>query len=219
MKITTIAVLALMLSIATQIHAGTIVLDAVDRGWVANDGGSSGSITGNISYFVGDSGEFRVNNWFVFDLSGIGQPIISAELHLFNLVYVSSDPTETYTLFDVATDPAVLMSGLGGVPAFNDLGSGTIHGSYVASSADNNSTLVIPLNDAALGSLNSTLGMWATGGAITTLDNDIGTTEHLFTGTDMFPLNVSQLIITTIPAPAALPLLLMPAFFGRRRRS
>jgi len=198
-------------------NAGTIILDAIDRGWYANDGGH---LPSNLSYFVGNSTTgFIFRNWFVFDLTGIDQPIVSAELHLWNFSYFSVDPTETYTIFDVSTNLPDLVGGTGGIPAFNDLGSGSIYGSYLASDADDNSFLDIPLNGAALVSLNETAGQWATGGAFTTLDNDFGTLEQMFAGTGNLPLNFTQLIVTPIPAPAALPLLLMPALFGRRRRS
>jgi len=139
-------------------------------------------------------------------------------LQLWNFSYFSVDPTETYTLFDVSTSPSVLMSGLGGIPAFNDLGSGAILGSHLASSADDLSTIMIPLNAAALSSLNAASGFWATGGAITTLDNDLGTEENIFAATELFPLSSTRLVINTIPTPAALPLLLAPVLFSRRKR-
>jgi len=163
---------ALSLTILTPCApAGTVVLDAVDRGWYGNDGSAIPSST---NFIVGNASGGIFRNWFVFDLSVIDQPIISAELHLWNFVYVSSDPTETYTLFDVSTSPSVLMNGTGGIPAFNDLGSGSIYGSYLASSADDDSFIDITLNSASLVSLNETAGQWAVGGALTTLDNNIG---------------------------------------------
>jgi len=217
MKYLLIVIALATIAYAQIARADTIILDAVDRGWYASDGGS---FPDALSYFVGNSQNgFAHNNWFVFDLTGIDQPIVSAELHLFVTSYFSVDPTETYTLFDVTTDPSVLMNGTGGIPAFNDLGSGAIFGSHLASSADNQSFIDIALNPAAIGSLIETGGYWAVGGAITTLDNDPSTIERMFAATELLPLFATQLVINTIPTPGGLALFLAPMMvYARRRR-
>ena len=43
--------------------------------------------------------------------------------------YLGTDPSETFTLYDVSTPLGSLSAGTGGVAAFNDLGTGTVFGS------------------------------------------------------------------------------------------
>src|SRR5207245_1357721 len=92
---------------------------------------------------VGDHHDFAV-----FDFSGLGTPIASAQLQLFNPSgtptnpsggFSSFKPSETYTLFDVSTPIAALRaSNTGRTDIFTDLGSGVAYGSQVVSAADNN---------------------------------------------------------------------------------
>ncbi len=129
--------------------AATTTLSEVDRGWYDSTGYH---LTGNTNYYVGEgsiyeeptAGEYR--NWFVFDLSGISDTILSATLRLENTSYDSPDSTETYTLFDITTSLSSLTGGSGGVSAFNDLGGGTSYGFQTVSSADDFSLVDISLN-------------------------------------------------------------------------
>ena len=59
---------------------------------------------------LGSSGSDH-HNFYVFDLTGINQPVLGATLKLHNpsTGYGSPDPTENYSLFDVST-PIDLLS-------------------------------------------------------------------------------------------------------------
>jgi len=198
-----------------------IILPAVFRGkYDANGTAYVGSniFVGALDYF-GQSLEFR--NFFVFDLSEVLSVldlpqdfhdflqlrIVSAELYIYNpldgFLSTSSD-TETYNLnrvgtpFDGMGDPVVfkLIGGEAGSEIFTDLADGPGYGSYVASTAQNNNTLVIGLSSQrAIHDLNrkvsgSTDGgpfpdpnsrLFAVGGSISTL-YDVVDTEGLFGG-------------------------------------
>src|SRR5947207_11973228 len=88
--------------------AQTVTISHTDRGWYNNTGFHNPS---NPNYVVG--GDY--NNFFVFDLSGVTQPIASAKLALYvpsalaGPGYSSPDPSENYELHDVTTSIATLV--------------------------------------------------------------------------------------------------------------
>ncbi len=164
-------------------------------------------------------------NFFVFDISGITDTILTAELRAYNPSqsvvgdsgdgYRSLDPTEIYRMFDVSTDIGVLTGGTGGVSAFNDLGSGTTYGTRPFSSSDNGTIVSIMLNGNVVKDLNAASGLFALGGVITSLASGQGH-EHMFgftagpTGGTM-PVSdfTRELFITTrgsqsVPVPSTL---------------
>jgi hypothetical protein len=167
---------------AAPVAAQEAVLEAVDSGSYRWDGSSSPS---NTYYPAGDSASSGVaeqRNFFVFDLSGLPAPVLEASLALYNPSdppdpgdgYRSPDPFETYTLVEVTTDIATLTGGGSGLTwVFDDLGSGTLFGEVNITAADNGTLVRIPLNHDAVTSLNAAAGaggLWAIGGAVTTLD-------------------------------------------------
>src|SRR3569832_1430654 len=118
---------------------------AVGAGWYSNAGEH---VEFNDNYSVGGAQSgYTLNNYFLFDLSGVSGPITAAILRVYNpdtpvspgfpFGYTSSDPTENYALFDVSTATADLVSGYGvgslvGQAIFSDLGSGQIFGLFCA---------------------------------------------------------------------------------------
>lgn len=179
-------------------QAGVITLNAVDSGWY--NGGIHGS--GNDNYFVGEIGsEYR--NFFVFDLSSVGENILTAELRLYNPVngYSSPDATETYDLYDVTTAVGTLTADNGagnGSAVFADLGTGTQFGSRVVSGADNNTLVSILLNGSAVSNLNAASSLWAIGGRLSTVTP--GGSNEFFTGFTGGQF-ARELVLTTGPAP------------------
>ncbi|MBX3436052.1 MAG: PEP-CTERM sorting domain-containing protein [Planctomycetaceae bacterium] len=191
----------LFLGAGTTAQAAFITLDAINSGWHQHNGHHE---EGRTNYIVGDGGStLQFRNWFVFDLSGLTDTIIGAELRLFNPDiegFQSNDPTETYTLFEVLASSAALDAGrsLGdptGMAIFADLGDGLSYGSKIVSAADNNTIVSITLNANALASLNAASGHWIVGGSLTTLGNaqsewmfgatgDAGITRQLVLQTD-----------------------------------
>ncbi len=175
----TATVLIAILAVASIPAQGT-TLEAVDAGFYNQDGNHSPSLT-NYSAGKPAASAIRENrNFYVFDLSGISSPVTSATLTIYcpsdppdsGDGYKSQDPSETYTLFEVTTDITTLVTGGTGLTGvFDDLGGGIEYGMVDMSAADNGVMVSIPLNAGALGSLNAAAGgLWAVGGAVTTLD-------------------------------------------------
>jgi hypothetical protein len=149
------------------------VITASDTGWYDDSGGHTPS---NDNYLVGDASGTEYRNWMTFDLSGVGT-INSAILRAYLIDsppgtddgYLSDDPFETWSLWDVSTGIASLTGGSGGIGAFTDLGSGTSFGSVDVTALDVGGFVEVVLNSDALLALNAASSFWAIGGSVTTL--------------------------------------------------
>jgi hypothetical protein len=136
-----------------QTNTGTTVIRASDSGWYASYNGagyfSEGSHgSSNKNYSVGARGQYvdddpssyyEARDYFVFDLSGITGPIVSATLKLQDGCphCRSSGPPWMFSLFDVSTPiPDLESSWWSRADIFNDLGSGTVLGVRIATNAD-----------------------------------------------------------------------------------
>lgn len=208
-------IVVLLVALVVSATARSVTLDSVDSGWYRIDGSHTPS---NQNYAVGNFGGTYYNNFFVFDLSSQTEAITGATLSLFNpaLGYLSV-AAETYSVFDVSTDIAVLTAGTGGIGAFADLGSGTLLGSHVfETSATNAGFVSIPLNQAALAYLNVHIGgLVALGGAITTLNDDPNSIEHAFVTTGSPTcIGCKQLILDTTVVPVHTAAWLIAPAFG-----
>jgi hypothetical protein len=177
-------------------NVGSITLSAADSGWWDNTGDHSAS---NKNYVAGQSLPDIFRNYFVFNLGTVNQPIVSAQLRLFNPIGgYSGDSTETFTLFDVSTSLATLQaSGSGQVGIFNDLGSGTIYGAQNFQESDEREFKAVPMNSSGVSAINAALGgQLAFGGAITTIS---GTAAQQAFGSSLAAgrlLDTRQLILT-----------------------
>ena len=146
--------------------------NAQATGWYRDSGVS---VSGN--YIVGRRSNADVRNYAVFDLSQNEATVDSATLRLFNVDqsiapgdgYVGDDPSETYTVFDVLSDPAALEAGTLGSAGWVDLGNGAVFGEVEVSADDNGRFVEIELNANAIAAINAADGEFAIGGAITTL--------------------------------------------------
>lgn len=213
MKGTAIALGVVAITASTQ--AGVVIINTTDRGWYDDTGFHDPE---NDNYIVGNFGDFTWRNWFVFDLSTIDVQIVALQLRALNPVdgFFSGDAVETYVNYDVTTNLTDLVDGLGGLPAYDDLGSGTVYSSYEASESDNETIIVIDLNAAAVSDANAAAGgLWGIGGAITTLN---GGDEFLFGFTGGGNDADTQLVVTLIPAPGVLALLGLAGLVGPTRR-
>ena len=176
-------------------------LTQVNRGWYTGAGLHSGLT--NPNYITGECPDCNnggvpfFRDYFVFDLSEFSKNIVSATLCLEmpSNGYSSPDPSETYQLNDFVGDITALSNGVGGVPAFDDLGTGEVYGSRSISAADNGTLVMIDLNEAAVADMNAALGgLFALGGNLTTLN---ATSEREFVFGFTTSTNVTKLLVQT----------------------
>jgi large repetitive protein len=179
-------------------------LNATDRGWYDDTGFHSPS---NLNYIAGFESGTQYHDFFVFNLSGITNPLTSASLRLWNPSNGTTGPG-TFQVSDVSTAiPTLIAGGTGNVATYNDLGTGTSFGSVAVSTADNGTFVTVNLNASALAFLNANLGNTvAFGGRFDTQGNyTFGFTDNTISLAD------TQLIYeaptpNVVPAPAGIVL-------------
>ena len=121
----TLAVFAVC-SVPTLCFA-SIEISATGSGWYRSNGGHVGA---NPNYIVQVNGSANNRNFFVFDLTGVADTILSAVLRLENPQTVNNGIASTYTLYDVSTGVTSLMADqTGATGIYADLGTGTSYGS------------------------------------------------------------------------------------------
>lgn len=139
----------------------SIEISAVDSG---NYRSTGVHVAANPSYFVGVINNLHYHNFFVFDLSGVTETILSATLKLENPAAVTNSAATAYTLYDVTTSIGTLTTsqsaGPTGVGIYNDLGAGTSYGSVAVGGSVGVGFVEIPLNAAAIAGMNATSGLF-----------------------------------------------------------
>jgi hypothetical protein len=210
---------------ANALDANTLCIDATDRGYYfVNSAPPHFPDLTNYLARVSPPGD-RTRSFFVFDLSAVNTAILTASLRLYNPGvaidghdgYYSANPSEIYTTYDVVTPIATLLAPpyAGGQPIYADLGSGVVYGSQVVTASDNGRFVTVPLNSDFIAGANSSSGLFAIGGAISS--------GQIFGYTGDFPLSATQLVLTTVPEPSTIAILLagaigLLAYAWRRRR-
>ena len=172
---------------AGTIPTQTFTLDAVASGFYRDDGVHEVDDYAAGWFAGGSPGQIELRDYFVFDLSSVTGTIVSALLRVSTappafIRYGSSDPSETFTLFDVATALGTLTTGPDSTTVFDDLGTGTPYGGVTVTSALG-TTVDVPLDAAGIAFLQGSSGQVALGGALTTLTKGVKD-EFLFNSTD-----------------------------------
>ena len=198
------------LLLAASICRASITLNPVDRG-TYTENGDHDPVYNNYVIGRGGPSSLVVNNFFVFDLSGILEQVISAEFWIESNWYISADPSETFTVYDITGSIPAIRNGSAGVPGFTDMQSGNAYGNISVSSADNGTMLHLILNAQAIQDINAGLGgLFAIGGTVSTLDMITPRQEEIFVFTDPDnPADGVELRLTIVPEPSALGLLIV----------
>ena len=132
-------------------YAGIITLNNTDAGYIQRDSGTFTHNSGS-AFIQRESGQ-NSNAYYVFDLSGVTDSILSAE---FDFTAGWESGTPNLQLFDVNTDINDLMNGNGNLRSiFRDLRQG----SYSSSGSPG----VFTLNSSAIADLNNASGLFAIG--------------------------------------------------------
>ena len=175
---------------------GQISVPAYDTGWYDDTGYHNSP---NLNYIVGKIGSGFRHNFFVFDLSSISSSVYAVTLRAYNPVngYQRSHPSEIWKLFDVDTAIPTLLSGAGGVSAFNDLGTGSSYGDVVVTSSANDTFVEVTLNTVGVAEINSALGDYLAIGGALIIDEGLGD-QYIFAYSHDNP-KVELILYTTTP--------------------
>lgn len=119
----------------------------------ANGQTVGGAATAGANHTTGSFGGNVARGYFIYNIPA-GAPITAATLSV-NAVQVLGGPN-TVEIYDVTTSPATVASAVTSVAVYNDLGTGTLYGSAVATA--NNQTLTITLNPDAITAINAARG-------------------------------------------------------------
>lgn len=200
----TLAAFGLLSMASTAADASVYLIDNQASGYVSVGGNFTG-IRPNTNYLVGlcnasncqsAPGEYR--NYFYFAIPTLDGAIASAELVVpTRNVTLDQSRTTTYQLTSLSID-----SGSLGSTNFDELGTGTFYGSREYTLDDAQITHHIALNAdaiAALGVGGLTFGL--SGRLSSPTDFGINAPDQLLFGRTQ--RQVSQLLITTVPVPAA----------------
>lgn len=203
---------------------------------------ASGTTTpGFMNYFVGyavPSTPIERRNYFIFDLTAVPGPVVSATLKLylpgapfFPSGFISSDPTEDYRVSGSAFPWTAYAEAFGGSSTppmlsamFGTMGSGPAYGLVGVSGDDSGTDITIPLSPGAIIDINASLGsMFLVTGKLADIHPDAPGSppaELLFAYTDIpDPLMaMPRLEIEYVPAPGGLALLCAGCVVMARRR-
>lgn len=219
-----LVVILATLALTLTSFGGSIMVKAVDTGWVRSDDGLNSKFQpGNFNYYAGENsiGGFEYRNYFTFDLSGVAVPILGASLTIPNLGANTGAPF-SYNIYDVsASTIPTLAAGINQAGIFDDLGTGAAYSSLANDIPTNtNDPVVIDINAAGVAAINGALGgAFGMGGDV----NSGGVPgQH-----DLFVLYPSDgraptLTLTTAPEPGTAALAIagfgtLIAFYRRKR--
>jgi len=191
------------LIIISPLTAQADLIDAVDQGWWNAVDNSNNTNTGantfsGLNGIVLGSDLFR--SYFVFDLTGIGPVGAGSTLILNELMYFSSDASETFNIFDVLTDTNTLRTAGTNAGTYSDLGSGNNYGSFTVDAGDQGTNVIVNLTAAAIADINANLGGFFAIGIASQTISGLANDGIRFDGTP------HQLDVVSVPEPGTLAL-------------
>ncbi len=201
---------ALLLAFAISASAAAITVDTGDRGYYYSydfsDATNKNYITGQID--VGASTVY-FHSFFAFNaLSGLTGPIVGATLNLYNPVggYSSAQPSEMLTIDGFSGNVAQLEAGGTVAGEYAALAGGLTYGTQSVSAADDNSTISIPLDAAAIAFLNADSGNpFAFGGYLAGIPLSDASTRFVFGGSAFVIANDGNTTLTVVTGPSPAP--------------
>lgn len=119
----------------------------------ANGQTVGGAASAGANHTTGSFGGNTARGYFIYSIPA-GAPITGATLSV-NAVQVLAGPN-TLEIYDVTTSPATVASAATSVAVYNDLGTGTMYGTAVATV--NNEILTIALNPDGIAAINAARG-------------------------------------------------------------
>ena len=139
------------------LNGGTVLANSTS-GWFQSTGGHLAS---NRNYIAAAYNGLYYNDFFVFDLSSITAPVITASLTVFSYTVDLSDDGGTwvpFSLYDVSVSHmALAANSFGDIAVYDDLGSGSYYGGRRYTEADSNSFQTITLTAAAVSDINAAI--------------------------------------------------------------
>jgi len=199
--------LALGLLAGTTAHAATITLTPSAYGFYHSNGTFASLTNHAVGWYPSAVPPGEIRNFLAFDMTGISGGITGAVLRLYNptIGYSSPDASETYTLFAVSSPLATVVSGVGSLAVFGDLGDGPVLGSVTVSWSSNGQVVETILNAAGLAQLNGASGGFALGGALTSINyaNTVQS-ERLFNAASGSTM-LRELVLTVEDVPSGVP--------------
>lgn len=211
----------LSITLIAPLPAATITIPSFDRGWVEDNGGTGS----NQNYLAGAliEGRQEWRNWFVFDLANVSDfqsATLRLELPIVDIgsSYRTDTNFEIYQVFQVETSPSSLLQRTGGLEVFDDLGTGINYGTVSVSQSDVGSFIEIPLNASAIRDAAEAQGLFAIGGAITSISPEEDVEDFVFGRTEDF--HITQLVVVIPETTTTLSLVLasLGLFFRRIRK-
>jgi len=206
----------------------TVTVEATTSAWYERRSSTYTGPSLNQNYVAGFSpgafGDTLWRNFFVFDLSGVDETVVSADLLLTRGSGGGVADTATYTLHQVTTPLDTVTSG--GTNAqeaavFADLGSGTVFGSVeIPKGGEATDIVTIGLTADALAAINAANGLLVLGGALAP-ESTAGGVRFGHTHPGSTPLGSvipTRQLVLTVPEPATLSLLALGALAVLKRR-
>lgn len=211
----TVALCAAIAMMPVQAKALDVIINSFDNGWYMNTGFHQVNTPNTLTGFGGDLVQNRTfRSWYGFNIAIIG-PISAASITFYgnNGKFQTNTGSETVGLFDYTGDVGSLTLGMGGVAAYDDLGTGVQLGEHtiVAPNDTDMPQFTVALSDDFVAQYNtirtSADPRIAIGAALTTIEEESAESFWAFSTRLPAAFLTVTLAGTDVPEPAAITLL------------